>query len=185
MKPFNRFVKSNGLNPADPVPAADEFLNEAVREWFPDAPLENVNNFTVENLSEAAIKHFKSNPAVSGATTPLYVKRDGVIVSNGRSNVYFNKNIAFSSAKQLYKTIGHELIHVNQFSLLAGQTPATINSLRNLMEFQPYNGQPLFGATNIGNSFTREEITGFLKNPWYEKLAPINYKWIYNHNIPK
>ncbi|WP_158602528.1 hypothetical protein [Proteiniphilum sp. X52] len=38
----------------------------------------------------------------------------------GNSEVHFNGNIAFSSAKQLFYSMGHEFIHVSQYAALMG-----------------------------------------------------------------
>ncbi len=38
----------------------------------------------------------------------------------GYSKMYFNRNLAFSSVKQLYYTMAHEFMHVSQHAILEG-----------------------------------------------------------------
>lgn len=39
------------VDAGDPVPATDQFLSDAQKVWFKDAPMNNVNKFTVEKVS--------------------------------------------------------------------------------------------------------------------------------------
>ncbi|WP_340199036.1 FG-GAP-like repeat-containing protein [Ascidiimonas sp. W6] len=179
--PFRKSLDEMGINASDPVPATDEFLQKAQEAWFPDAPMENVKNFSVENLSDNAKNYFAAGKA-DGLTSPLYQRVDGQLIASGNSNVYFNPDTAFTSAEQLFKVMGHELIHVSQIAHLAGQTSTYINSLRDMMEFHAYNYQSVIGAGTTGNSFTAAEIRGWMTNnpDMFKALGHLNFSWSLN-----
>ena len=181
MAPFRKAIDEMGINANDPVPATDEFLQKAQEAWFPDAPMDKINNFSVENLSDNAKNYFASGKA-DGLTSPLYQRIDGQLIATGRSNVYFNPDTAFTSANQLFKVMGHELIHVSQISYMAGETSTFINSVRDMMEFHAYNYQSAIGAGSVGNSFTAAEIRGWMTNnpDLFKALGHMNFSWSLN-----
>jgi len=112
------------------------------------------------------------------------IGRQDYDIDQGKSNVYFNPKVALSSAKDLYRVMEHELVHVSQISQLACQTNTFINSVRGIMEFQAYNYQSFNGAGTMGNSFSAGEIRRFMTNfpSWFEKLSFMNYAWTKNYN---
>ena len=119
--------------------------------WFPDAPMDKVNKFTVENLSKAAKDEFMKNPSTGGLTTGLKGRVSGLYT--GKSNVYFNPKVAFSSAKSLFNTMGHELVHVSQLFTLAGESVKFVSqNIRGIMEYHAYSFQSRVGSV-IGTSF--------------------------------
>jgi RHS repeat-associated protein len=182
------FHKGNdvlGVNAGDAVPQTDAFLNDAQSAWYPDAPREYVDAFSTENLSADAIAHFKANPTADGITIPKAA--NGLLT--GRSDVFFNSN-AFSSAKQLFFTMGHEFIHVSQFAYLGsiGTSVNLINttSFRDMMEFHAYNYQSTLMAdevrgTNMNsftNSYVRQLATQY--QSYFPMLGHNNFGWTKN-----
>ncbi len=47
---FQKGCVDLGVNGGDPVPAIDQFLSDAQKAWYKDAPMNNVKAFTVENV---------------------------------------------------------------------------------------------------------------------------------------
>ncbi len=96
------------------------------------------------------------------------------------SVVYFNKDLAFSSAKQLFFTIGHELVHVSQFAAMANEASLLAKDLgfMELMEFHAYSYQNSLGGLEL-NSFPRNIVTSLVeKFPLYfDCLNYSNFKW--------
>jgi hypothetical protein len=74
---FAEVKKSLGVSPEDVIPATDENLNKLQKMWFPDAPMEKVKKFTVENLSDGAKKYFAKHPNTGGITTGL---KDALVI---------------------------------------------------------------------------------------------------------
>ena len=96
------------------------------------------------------------------------------------SVVYFNKDLAFSSAKQLFFTIGHELVHISQFAAMANEPISFIYDLDfiALSEFHAYSYQNSLGGLEL-NSFPRDVVTSLAaKFPLYfDCLYYSNFKW--------
>jgi hypothetical protein len=181
---FQKGCVDLGVNAGDPVPATDQFLSDAQKAWFKDAPMNNVNTFTVEKVP-ADLQLMMDQAGAAGATR--YLQRGGVLTGN--SNVYFNRNLAFSSAKQLYFTMGHELVHVSQYAALAGQYTSilrqsfiyngqTISFTHDMMEFHAYSFQHSVGGTQL-NSFPPDLVSEMAKQwPGYFKmLGYTNFGW--------
>lgn len=167
-------VRKATIERAGKIEATDAFLKKAQKTWYPDAPMDKVNNFTVENLSEKAQKYFKD---------PISAFTDPELTSNalltGNSSVYFNPNVAFENSKSLYFTMGHELLHVSQISILAGQSLSYVNqSLRQMMEFQGYNYEAYLGRRVTLNSFTDLERLSFVQDQWFSKLSFTSQPWL-------
>ena len=176
---FAEVKKSLGVSPEDVIPATDENLNKLQKMWFHDAPTEKVKKFTVENLSDGAKKYFAKHPNTGGITTGL---KDAAGNYTGNSNVYFNPKVAFSSAKELFNTMGHELVHVSQLSTLVGQCANFVrNNLRSIMEFHAYSFQSRVGSV-IGNSFTPNEVRGWMQTypNFFKSLSANNFSWTSN-----
>lgn len=96
------------------------------------------------------------------------------------SVVYFNKDLAFSSAKQLFLTMGHEFVHVSQFAAMVGEPSLLAKNLgfMELMEFHAYSYQNSLGGLEL-NSFPRNVVTSLAeKFPFYfDCLNYSNFKW--------
>lgn len=172
---FNKSVDELGIqDPKGPVRAEDEFLEKAQKVWFPNAPREKVRNFSVEKIPKSVLAEIEIKGA-DGITKPIY--SNGKIT--GMSDVYFNKDRAFSSARKLFVTMGHEFVHVSQIAVLTGQ-PSSIFTAQfaKMMEFHAYQYNPLIGGLNA-NSFTRAEILEFMKMKYFNALSIVNFSWAY------
>ena len=80
---FQKGCVELGVNGGDPVPATDQFLSDAQKVWYKDAPMGNVKTFTVENVPEkhliGSYEGLITNNA-PGKTVPISV--NGIL--NGR-----------------------------------------------------------------------------------------------------
>ncbi len=182
---FMRGNEQLGINGGDPVPATDQFLRDAQKAWYPDAPMDQINNFSVENVPATTQTNMNLEQA-RAATVATSNKSTGLIT--GRSSVYFNTNpnfSAFSDAKQLFYAMGHEFVHVSQYAALANQ-PVTLltKSFRYMMDFGAYSYQHSLGSTNYGG-YTSADVRQFMTSfpDWYSKLGYINFNWTYNHSF--
>ncbi len=140
--------------------------------------MNNAKSFTVENVPQ---KHLtgKSGLITNNApakTVPLSIKK----VLTGNSNVYFNKELAFSSAKQLFFTMGHELVHVSQFASLAGQSSSILSQpgFIDLLEYHAYSYQHFIGGLKL-NSFTPSVVRNLATQYpiYFNSLGYMNYGW--------
>jgi hypothetical protein len=114
---FKKFCQELGLEPNKSIPdemKTDEFLKKFQETFFPDAPMEYVKKFVVENLDKEY--YFHNDDKLGGRTIPLL--NHGMLTGN--SNVYFNDNYVFNSPETLFYTMGHEFVHVSQFAELKG-----------------------------------------------------------------
>ncbi|HOK36256.1 MAG TPA: hypothetical protein PK642_02590 [Paludibacteraceae bacterium] len=116
-----------------------------------------------------------------GATVPTTYVTSGKLT--GMSNVYFNKNLAFSSAKQLFFTMGHEFVHVSQFAALAGQRASILTQdFIDMLDFHAYSYQNSIGGLQL-NSYTREEILHWSTTySQFNSMNYINFPWSFNHS---
>jgi RHS repeat-associated protein len=181
------FHKGNdvlGVNFGDAVPQTDQFLGNAQKAWYPDAPMEHVDAFTTEHLSADAIAHFKATGA-DGITIPQ--ASNGFLT--GRSDMYFNSN-AFSSARQLFFTMGHEFMHVSQFAYLGslGTSVSTINDplFGEMLEFHAYTYQSYIGGGTGMNSFEGYPKMWMTTEPYknyFNQLYYFKFPWYSNHNF--
>ncbi|XLS28977.1 RHS repeat-associated core domain-containing protein [Flavobacteriaceae bacterium M23B6Z8] len=155
-----------------PIDATDENLLKATNEWYPDAPLIMTKAYSVENISDYAKELFNINPNIGGITIPM---AKGSILT-GNSKVFFNASVAFSSPEELYKIIGHELLHVSQISALAGSARDIFTkSFVDMMEFHAYNYRSTPGLSAWTSEAVREMMTNYPK--WFNKMSHINYEW--------
>jgi hypothetical protein len=51
---FRKGCLELGVNGGDPVPTTDQFLSDAQKAWFKDAPMDKVKAFSVENVPASA-----------------------------------------------------------------------------------------------------------------------------------
>ena len=175
---FMKGCEELGVNPADAVPATDKFTSDAQKAWYPDAPMGSTNKFTVENTGDTFTGE---NSGAGGATQSISRVTASGKVLTGRSNVYFNKAIAYSSARQLYNVMGHELIHVSQIAALAGLSSSLYNDnpiFHNMLEFHAYS----YRATSIMNSFTQDQVKEFMNlfPAEFNSMNSVNFPWTSN-----
>lgn len=178
-KQIATFRKGNdklGIQSDDSVPVTDDFLNKSQKAWYPDAPMDHVPKFTVENVS--ASHQSAMDKVGAGARTVPLTKLD---IYTGNSNLYFNKNLAFTSAKRLYFIMGHEFVHVSQFASLAGQPSSLLSQpgFLDLLEYYAYSYEyNVLGSSNYGG-FTSSDVGGLMTQfpKYFKSLTYINYTW--------
>ena len=192
---FRRGCAQLGITPSDPVPLEfqnDAFLSDAQKIWFSEAPMERAKKFTVENVPENALKRM-NQVDLNGNKAPAVTRalKDGNSILTGNSIVYFNKDICFRSAQELYWTMAHELVHVSQYAALAGQPSSILDYIspsgadwNYIMDYYAYSYELSIGNTNLQymSSFSKD-ITNefFLRFPdVIPKLHYVNYPWTQN-----
>ena len=171
---FRKGCSDLNVDPAEAVPATDQFLSDAQKAWFPDAPMDKVREFTVENVPEGYFQVAGREDA-AGATIALSSKEK----LTGFSKVYFNKELAFTSAKRLFYTMGHELVHVSQYAALAGESVfSTTRALgfSEMIEIQAHNYQ-----VYLGDNLSAKITTNYTK--YFQETLWTNFKWTYNHSF--
>ncbi|MBU1014060.1 MAG: hypothetical protein KKG99_13760 [Bacteroidetes bacterium] len=178
---FQKGCVDLGVNGGDPVPATDQFLSDAQKAWYKDAPMNNVKAFTVENVPIKIQDAMDAIGAPGSTVTSSYVTTGKL---TGMSNVYFNKNFAFSSAKQLFFTMGHEFVHVSQFAALAGQSRTLLTQdFLDMLDFHAYSYQNSLGGLQL-NSFTRDQIINWgTIYPQFNSMNYTNFHWTFNHSF--
>ena len=100
-----------GLNSNDPVPVTDDYLMQMQKLWYPDAPMDHIVAFSVENVPASVLESMNAKNA-NAQTALQYFKRTGELT--GKFSVYYSER-AFKSARQLYITMGHEFVHVSNY----------------------------------------------------------------------
>lgn len=100
--------------------------------------------------------------------------------------MYFNKNIAFSSAKALYYTMGHEFVHVSQYASLAGKASSIFkqDGFIDMLEYHAYSYEyNVLGSSNYGG-FTNTRVGELMKQfPDFSTYSYMNYPWTTNHHF--
>ena len=172
---FRKGCSDLNIDPAEAVPATDQFLSDAQKTWFPDAPMDKVREFTVENVPEGFFNQSPEHAKAAGATIAMSSK--GKLT--GFSKVYFNKDLAFTSAKQLFYTMGHELVHVSQYAALAGEciySTTRAEGFFKMLDNQAYTYQTYLGDKNhspIPTNYTK----------YFNETLWVNFKWTYTHSF--
>jgi RHS repeat-associated protein len=169
---FRKGASALGVDEGGSVPATDDFLNQAQKAWYPDAPMEYVDNFTVENVPKGV---FDKHPDAYGLTRAKYYANSKILT--GRSDVFFNQDLAFSSAKQLFLTMGHEFIHVSQFASLAGTPLSLANEplFQEMREFHAYNYQNTLEPIGM-NGFDASQMAKTYPN-YFNCLSADKFSW--------
>lgn len=185
MAVFRRGNSKLGIQADEAVPATDDFLNKAQKAWYPEAPMDNVVNYTVENVPDDYLKLMNSQGA--GAMTNSYTtKIEGVKYITGKSATYFNKTISHASARELFVTMGHEFVHTSQYASLAGQPHSLMTrSFKDLMEYHAYNYEyGVLGSSNYGG-FTPADVGLLMKNypTYFNSLSYRNFPWTAKSNF--
>ncbi len=176
---FRKGCETLGVGEGDPVPATDRFLLDAQKAWHPNAPMDKVGDFTTENIPSGINMIDKNGNLAYGRTVPTSLNSK----FTGISDVYFSK-IAFSSAKQLFVTMGHEFVHVNQFAVLAGQSSSLMKNagFMEFIEHQAYQYDHIF-LDRIMNSFDYNLMRSF-SNKYSNIIKLLNYDAVYG-NLPR
>ena len=132
-----------GVNEGDPVPATNDFLLKAQRAWYKDAPMDNIDVFSIENIPEKRLKSLDASNARAVTVTKSVGGK-----FTGRSSVYFHPVRAVSSAKQLFLTMGHELMHVSQYTTLIGQSSSlmSLKGFQNMLDYYAYSYEAILGG---------------------------------------
>ena len=178
---FQKGCVDLGVNGGDPVPATDQFLSDAQKAWYKDAPMNNVKAFTVENVPDNIFVGDNANGV--GCTVPLSGEFSGKLT--GMSNVYFNKMLAFSSAKQLFFTMGHELVHVSQFAALSGAKALLVQNpdFKAMLDYHAYSYQNSLGGLKF-SSYTKDQLIGWATTyPQFQAMNYIKFPWTSTHSF--
>lgn len=161
---------------SDPVPATDDFLNRAQQTWYPDAPMDKVVNFTVENVPNNYLQSFAKNGAAA-RTVPL--SKGGVYTGN--SNVYFNKNVIFNSAKDLFFTMGHEFIHVSQIASLGGLADNLISQpgFVDILEYHASSYEHSVLNNPLAGGYSPADVRSLMNQfpSYFQQLSYMNFPW--------
>jgi RHS repeat-associated protein len=171
MAAFSQGCEDLRVEKGDPVPQTDDFLKRSQKVWYKDAPMDKINKFTTEHAPAFSSNNQKAK------TPPEYNLSNQL---TGRSSVYFNKNSAFSSAKRLFFTMGHEFVHVSQIGALRG-LPLSIwrnPNFQKMIEFHAYNYENSIGGTRLSafpRSVVRELATQFPK--YFNAMSYTNFGW--------
>lgn len=178
---FRKWCKENGISPYDPVPATDAFLKESQKTWYPDAPMDDVIDFSTENIPPEKMAIFNKNKNATAMTPPEM--QNGKLT--GKSNVYFHPERAFSSAKMLFTSMGHELMHVSQYRVLVSLGFYKTNKdILSIMEYYAYSYQnTLDPVTSLPDLVSSE-----MKNRYsilINKLPYYLFPWTLTVNPPQ
>ena len=171
---FRKGCSDLNIDPAEAVPATDQFLSDAQKVWFPDAPMDKVREFTVENVPEG---YFQVSGREDAAGATLTISKKGLLT--GYSKVYFNKDLAFTSARQLFYTMGHELVHVSQFAALAGESVESTTRAEGF--FKMLDNQAYTYQTYLGDKTHSPIPTNYTK--YFNETLWVNFKWTYTHSF--
>ena len=144
---FQRGCRELGVDEESSLSATDEILKMSQKAWYPDAPMDRIKEFTVEKVPREKQLVLKENGAMA-VTIPTYLK--GIVTGN--CYVYFSPK-AFSSAKQLYITMGHEFVHVSNYLTAArmGFSKADVKSLAflEMTEYWAYKYQKQYTGSSM------------------------------------
>ena len=178
---FRKGLDNLDVGANEPVIATDKLLNQAQKAWYPDAPMEHVPVFTVENVPQDQL--IAMNKAGAAAkTAPISINE----VLTGNSEMYFHHTNAFSSAKRLFFTMGHEFVHVSQIASLAGQSTSVLTAgLLEVMEYHAYSYEyTRLGSKNYGG-FTPADVRSIATQypNYFKSLNHANFSWSNNFNF--
>ena len=172
---YQRGCEELGITENSELPKTDDFLLKAQKEWYKDAPMENIKKFTVENVPEKSQQAMMRNNAP--AATVAFRTKSGLFT--GESNVYFNKHLAFSSSKQLFFSMGHEFVHVSQYSVLAGLSHKLTVDFVDMLEFHAYSFQNSLGGKSF-NAFDNIRSVASKYGDLFKRLSYVNFSWTSN-----
>ena len=184
---FSRGCQELGVAEGEPLSATDEVLKAMQMEWYPDAPMDYIVDFSVEKVPLNAQLLLESKTVDANALTlPRTIK--GKVT--GRCSVFFSRS-AFSSAKQLYITMGHEFVHVSNYITAAGmnfdRAIIVSENFMNMTEFWAYSFQQDLTKSTL-SSFDRTQITSFMNSFGSEVVDAFSYrhmKWYITRKLWK
>ena len=167
---FYNGCKASGVNPKEAIPKAyrnSRFVKYVKDMWYKYAP-DPSEGYIVENgginLSDKEGKEY------AGAVMPT---QSGNKFTGG-STMYLHEQLAFTSPKQLFRTLGHELVHVSQFIELAGESFDLYNKLfREMLEC----GASMYTNFLGGNAPISFQGSWPLIDPTHYNLADYNTFW--------
>ncbi len=188
---FRRGADKLGIEGSDPVPQTDEFIKKAQEAWYPDAPTENIINHSVENVPEIYVKKLTKGNGYAITVPAKKVFSSGEEILSGRSSIYYNPNgAAFTSAKQLFYTMGHEMVHVSQFGVLGTMGMKVddykklwLQGLSDIKEFHAYSYEASLGSSNYGAYHGRAGEIMKWRPDLFKSLNYINFQWTKNTNF--
>lgn len=183
MKTFRKGCTQLNIGDNEAITPSDALLNKAREVWYEGAPMDKIKQFTVEKVPNVAYDEMVA--AGAGArTVPLKGTVSGKYT--GMSKIYFNKDIAFISAKNLYYTMGHELVHVSQYAALAGELEMKFNTelFTDLLEFHAYSYESILGGKSL-NSFDSNIIKSiYTQYPvQWKSMGWSNFEWTKTANF--
>jgi len=184
---FKRGLEKLEINAGDPVPATDEFLSQAQKAWYRKAPMDKIpDNFTTERVPlDIQISMDRNNAPAS--TRPIWSDIGKNKTFSGYSDVFFNKNLAFTDAKTLFHTMGHEFVHVSQIAALAGECASLwTSSFRAMLDFHAYQFQSTLPPERVGlNSFTQAEMRSWRNtySRFFQPMGWTNFPWTFHHSF--
>ena len=140
-----------------------------------------MNKCRITYPNNKEVREYKSRTTKEGAGAATVPCKTASGNYTGESNVYFNIKYAFSSAKRLFCTMGHEFVHVSQFSLLMGQSSTILtDDFLNMIEYHAYSYQASIGGSNF-NDFDINDIMRWSKAyPEYNSMLYYNLPWTQN-----
>jgi len=162
-----RNTRASLLNKATP-----DFIIRAIRAWFPGAPLENI----VDILFPGIIRDRYGNLA-AGSVRPDF--EDGKFTGLSTMSL---ADIAFKNAKELFWTLGHELVHVSQVAALEGYRQNIWDAnFRDMLDSHAFNFQYQLGWRTISPrvGYTGAWMVTF--GNLFHGMCWKNFKWTHPH----
>jgi hypothetical protein len=163
------YSASLGLDPGKPIPAAyrnSKFVAYIKSVWFRYAP-DPSGGYIISDLESGK----------SGSVTPDHPYNGKF---TGGSTMRLDRNRAFTSIEQLFKTLGHELVHVAQFLALKGENFGLYLNpgFRDMLDFHAYS----FVNAKLGGSYWENRLNApfsemdVIKNH-YNAMNYTNFWW--------
>jgi len=149
---FSKGLNELGIDETGPVSVTDDFLIKAQIAWFPDAPMNRIKAFTVENVPQGHLTGKNGLVTKGEFAKNVPLPENGII--NGNLKVFFNKDLAFNSSNTLFCKMGHEFVHVHQNMALTGKSATLFTNALfvYIIELQAYTYENTLGKIHY-NSF--------------------------------
>ena len=175
---YAKGCKTLGIEKGSSIEPTDVMLKKAQEAWYPDAPMENLDVFSI-----ASEKIYKAWPDGARASTSPHHPNG---VYDGISDMYFHPDL-FTKSKELFWAMGHEFVHVSQFDMLKGMSYNEFKldpdgDFLNMLEFGAYSYQNSLGGCHQ-SSWTQDQLRGFFKTygVWLDRLTNYsNFGWTKN-----
>ena len=181
MQIFRKGCAQLEIEAGDPIPIEkqnDAFLLQARETWYPDAPYDKLDAFSVEHVPPDKMENLIASKAPA-STSPI--SKGGMLT--GRSKMYFYNKLCFKSAKTLFYSMGHEFVHVSQFAVLEGM-PKWVYYCKEFYEMLDYYA---YGYEDVlrGRSFygvQPDYLYSIAKKPWPHLYETIIYNPLLQYN---